>query len=349
MRKNIKRVFIAGGTGFLGYYAGLEFLSRGIAVSTIALPNEIDVSGWFPKEISLAYGNLFEMTYEELIALFSNQEYDAIIYALGPDERFVPQGKAYPFFYEKLVTNAKRILSAAKSSGINRAVVLNSYFSYFDRVYKGQLSKKHPYIHARVEQEKELATLGTDGTFDVMFLELPYIFGTMPQRTPLWKDYFLKYFDRSKVIFFPFGGGTTAVDVKDVARAIMAATINGENDGKYQIGEMNISYRNMLKIMMDAKGTPKPFIGVLPILAAMGAAKLDAKMKKEGKESGLDHYWLMLQIQNHKFFIDSNKYKKELRYDELGIISAENVVDSIQKTIIRCYEEPKKGQGPNKS
>lgn len=342
MKKDIKHVFIAGGTGFLGYYAGLEFLSRGIKVDTVALPNEIDVTGWFPKEISLSFGNLFEMSDEELLSLFSKCEYDAVVYALGPDDRFVPQGKAYPFFYEKLVTNANRILAAAKKVGIKRAVVLNSYFSYFDRLYKGKLSKRHPYIRARVNQEDELSKLGEDGTFDVMFLELPYIFGTMPQRTPLWKDYFLKHFDHSKAVFFPMCGGTTALDVKDVARAIMAATINGENNAKYQIGEMNITFKNMIKIMLAAKGTPKPYVPVLPIFAALGAGKIDAQIKKEGKESGLDHYWLMLQIQNKKFFVDSNKYKKELRYDELGIISAENVVESIKKTIVRCYEEPKK-------
>lgn len=33
------KVFIVGGTGFLGYYATLEFLKRGHEVDTIALPD----------------------------------------------------------------------------------------------------------------------------------------------------------------------------------------------------------------------------------------------------------------------------------------------------------------------
>ena len=52
--QTIKKVFIAGGTGFLGYHAALKFLDLGIQVDTIALENEITISnlvesGKFPS------------------------------------------------------------------------------------------------------------------------------------------------------------------------------------------------------------------------------------------------------------------------------------------------------------
>ena len=58
MLRDIKKVFIFGGTGFLGYYAALEFLRKGVAVDTLALPvkDDKDLSGvgdWFPKEVGL--------------------------------------------------------------------------------------------------------------------------------------------------------------------------------------------------------------------------------------------------------------------------------------------------------
>jgi hypothetical protein len=52
---------------------------------------------------------------------------------------------------------------------------------------------------------------------DVMVLELPYIFGAMPGRTPLWKDVFIERFFRAPVICFP-RGGTTMIHVRAVAR-----------------------------------------------------------------------------------------------------------------------------------
>ena len=78
------KIFIVGGTGFLGYHAALECLRRGYEVSTISLP-DIPLGDWFPKEITVNYGNVFAMAEEELINLF--QGFDAIIYTVGPDDR----------------------------------------------------------------------------------------------------------------------------------------------------------------------------------------------------------------------------------------------------------------------
>ena len=57
--QTIKKVFIAGGTGFLGYHAALKFLDLGIQVDTIALENEIEISNWFDSRIHLSYYKLF--------------------------------------------------------------------------------------------------------------------------------------------------------------------------------------------------------------------------------------------------------------------------------------------------
>ena len=40
-------VFIAGGTGLIGYQSALEFLKRGHDVSSISLP-DIEFGDWFP-------------------------------------------------------------------------------------------------------------------------------------------------------------------------------------------------------------------------------------------------------------------------------------------------------------
>ena len=62
MKHKPERVFIAGGTGFLGYYSALLFLKKGCRVSSIALSNEIETDSWFPKEIDLSFGDLFKMS-----------------------------------------------------------------------------------------------------------------------------------------------------------------------------------------------------------------------------------------------------------------------------------------------
>ena len=57
MKYPAKNVFIIGGTGFLGYYSALEFLKKGIAVSSASIP-DVKLGDWFPRQINIASDNL---------------------------------------------------------------------------------------------------------------------------------------------------------------------------------------------------------------------------------------------------------------------------------------------------
>ncbi|MDD3126981.1 MAG: NAD(P)-dependent oxidoreductase [Candidatus Izemoplasmatales bacterium] len=337
MRHQVKKVFIAGGTGFIGYHTAIKFLSMGINVDTIALPNEIDLKGWYPSNINLVYGNLFEMSESELKDLFSKDNYDTFLYALGPDDRYNPAPPAYTFFYDKLVTSCLRIVAAAKACGIRRCIVLNSYFCTFDRMLNNRLSRFHPYIHARREQEIALLSLGENDSFEIMMMELPYIFGTMPNRKPLWKDFFLSHFDSGTHIYFPRGGGTAIIDVSGVAEAIVAAAFNGENGRCYPVGNQNITFAELINTMMKAKGDKRRFFGIPGFICFFGGVAIDLKLRKQGKDSGLNNAKLMTQILNRCFYLDPNSISQELSYSEFGFLGGLDPMDSIVTTIKACY------------
>jgi len=334
-----KHVFIAGGTGFIGSFAAKEFIKKGIKVSAIALPGELKDSSAISKDIHLDFGNLFEMNDSEIESLLFSKGIDTFVYALGPDDRFVPNGDALSFFVQKLVEFPVRILSIAKRANIRKAIILNSYFSYFDRLFKDKLSKKHPYILARRRQEEELLGLAEQSKFELLFLELPYIFGVLPGREPLWKEFFLDHFDKMRYVFFPWGGGTSAMDVQNVARAIVASSYFGKNGDLIPIGDEFLMFKEMLKIMLNAKGSKKKVIEVPPILAAIFARKIDKSYLSQGKQSGLNHYWLMLQIQNKKFRVPDKEYQNYLHFKELGYNETFDVKSSIETTIRACYKE----------
>ncbi len=334
-----KHVFIAGGTGFIGTYAAKAFIEKGILVSAIALPGEMEDLSVVPSEIHLDFGNLFEMSDDALVELFENKGIDTLVYALGPDDRVVPKGNSETFFNQFLVVFPKRLLEAAKKAKISRAIILNSYFSYFDRLYNGKLSKRHPYILARRKQETELLELASEMTFDILFLELPYIFGVLPGRKPLWKEFFLDHFDKMRYVFFPWGGGTSAVDVQNVGRAIVAASYYGNSGDLIPIGDEFILFKDMLKIMLKSKGSNKKIILVPPLLAAIFAHRIDLKYKAEGRQSGLNHFWLMMQIQNRKFKLKDKAYQETLHFKELGYTESFDVSKSIDITIRACYEK----------
>jgi dihydroflavonol-4-reductase len=320
------KVFIAGGTGLLGYHSVLEFLKRGHEVTTISLP-DIKLGTWFPTNVKVKYGDLFKMDNTKLVKILAGQ--DVLVYALGPDDRVTPVAPAYGFFHEKLVEVPGRIIRAAGAAGVKKCVVLNSYFSSFSRIWpKSRLAERHPYIRCRVEQAERVIAEGNSST-DVMVLELPYIFGTMPERVPLWKDVLVDYLKNSKKIYFP-KGGTNMISVEHVAEAIAGAAEKGVHGSRYLIGDENMPWKEMLGIMLKAMGMDKKVITVPTFAATLIGMRIKNRDSKEGKEKGLDPAKLFKDIQSRYLYYDPAESRKELGYGKGGVREA------IIKTVKAC-------------
>ncbi|MDD2634187.1 MAG: hypothetical protein PHW82_01655 [Bacteroidales bacterium] len=340
MRHKVQNVFIAGGTGFLGYYSALLFLEQGVSVSTIALDEDIGEDDWFPKEISKTYGDLFKMSEDEIFLLLKGQNYDTFVYGLGPDERITPKAPAYEFFHEKLVVQCLKICRAAKRAGIKRCIIMNSYFSHFDKIKNGKLAKTHPYIRARVEQAETIIEIGSQGVFDVMIMELPYIFGEMHGRMPIWKDVFVERFKNLPAIYFP-DGGTTAIHVTGVAEYIVAAAYNGKNDGRYPVADVNMKYRDMIRFMLAEAGFPKKFKKLPRFISYLTGLAVMRKEKKQGLQSGLNLAKAMTGILAEDFFINPTKTRQKLKFDELGFSGGKDVWEGISEAMQKAYPHKK--------
>ena len=150
----MKKVFIAGGTGFLGRAALEKFANGGVAVAAASR------SGGKACGVEIDRIDFFAENPDVLADYFEKKDFDVFVYALGPDDRVMPPASAYGYFREKLVVRCRDILHAAVRAGAKRLVVLGSYFAYFDKLYGGALSLKHPYIRARREQEEAALRLG---------------------------------------------------------------------------------------------------------------------------------------------------------------------------------------------
>ncbi|MDO4573147.1 MAG: NAD(P)H-binding protein, partial [Clostridia bacterium] len=293
------KIMIVGGTGFLGYHTALAALKKGHQVASLSI-DDIPIGDWFPKEIELKSGDVFAMSEEEIAGALKG--YDAMIYSVGPDDRVTPPAPAYDFFHERLVEHAAKVFRAARRAGVQRSVVYNSYFAAFDRLYpEKRLAALHPYIRCRVEQAERLIA-ESGGGMDVMVLELPYIFGAMPERVPIWRDVFLERFFRAPVVFFP-RGGTSMIHVRAIGEAGVGALEKGEHGRRYPIGDENHNYRVMLEWMQEGLGVRKPICQVNAKLCAMGAEMIAKKDAKEGRESGLNMKHLMLDIMADELYI----------------------------------------------
>ena len=320
---------IIGGTGFLGYYTALELLNRGYEVTSLALP-DIDLEGWYPSEIRVDHGDVFTLSSPELQKHMEG--YHALVYAMGPDDRSIPRAPARDFFHEKLVETSTRVFLAARQSGIKKAVLLGSYFDFFHRKCPYlKLDKRHPYIWARIEQAN--AVIRASGTeMGTMILELPYIFGNMPNRIPLWREVFFDRLLKMNPVFYP-DGGSSMIRVENVAEAVAGAIVRGEGGARYPVGDQDIRWKEMFTIMFDALGLKRMFIHVPHRLAALAGMFMVWKERRSGREPGLNLAYIFKDIISREFFLESQHSAEVLGY------GSGDVRKAIAETAMACYPE----------
>jgi dihydroflavonol-4-reductase len=331
----MSKLLILGGTGFLGYYTAKAALAKGYEVGSISL-NDIDLTGWYPKEIKVQFTDLFQISEDDLVPMMKG--YDYMVYSVGPDDRETPKAPSYDFFHERLVEHCAKCFRAAERAGIKKAVVFNSYFAYFNRIYpKLELTKHNPYVRCRVEQAALLNE--QKKKMEVVVLELPYIFGSMPQRTPLWKGTFLdRYAYGKKAIYFP-KGSTTMIAVQHIGEAAVGALEYGKDGERYPIGDQNKSFNWMLdQMMINGLGHTRKIINPAGWICGLGAKAIENKEKRKGFEPGLDLGRMMKDIMSHDVVVPEevmDKIDTELHVGRGGLEEA------IKDTMDACY--------PNKS
>ena len=312
----MKNIFILGGTGFLGYYTVKELLNRGYQVSTVSLP-PMPTSDLLPPEVECQLGNINEMSDEQVLDLLKGK--DLFIYAAGADERIVPDAPAAKFFYEANVLPTQRMARLARLAGIKKFVLYGSYFAHFAEQWTDLELNKQAYPRTRLLQE-EVAILEGEGQMDVMSLRLPYIFGTMPGRTPLWTMFFPQIQDKD---FVPvLGGGTAMVTAQQVAEATVGALENGVHGEKYAISDTNMKHQEFFQIIADTLSQKDTVIQVVPLEQMKSAlAKLDEQTASAGKEHGI-HLAITAEIQNRDAYIDPNDTMPILKYNKADVRAA---------------------------
>ena len=303
-----QKVVVIGGTGFLGYYAVREFIRRGHSVTIVALP-PLPEEGLLPKEVNIILANIDKLDDSSIMDILKG--HDAMVFAAGADDRVIPKAPAYEFFYQANVRSCKRVLSLARQSGIKRGVVLSSYFLHFDRTWpEERLSEHHPYIRSRKEQAQQSMDVSMPD-LQLMILELPYIFGSMPGRTPLWKP--LIDYVNSRYPLFYMRGGTNMIAVEHVGEAIVGAIEKGKGGHSYTVGDENLTWIEFLERILRILGKKKRIVILPTCLVRLMLRVVELQHRLRGRESGLDPV-RFAAIQTRNTFFDPAPAADELGY-----------------------------------
>lgn len=324
----MSKIFILGGTGFLGYYTTKELLAQGYQVKTVSLP-PMPADDLLPEGVECSLGDINEMSNEEIKNLLS--DCDGFIYAAGADERVVPKKPALKFYYEANVLPTQRLAHLAKEAGVKKFVIFGSYFAEFaERLPEFHL-QQYAYVNTRLLQE-QIAFAEGEGAMDVMSLRLPYIFGTMPGRMPLWQSFTEQVKGQES---FPVPtGGTAMVTVEQVAEAAVGALEHGKHRQTFAISAENMAFKDFYQMIVDALGqtnqTTLPIVDYEQLKPMY--EQIDAQAESEGTEHGI-HMVTSGRMQAENLFIDPKETMSILE------IRNHDVKESIRKTLQKCVAD----------
>ena len=323
----VMKVFMIGGTGLLGSAAAAEFIKRGHSVKSVALP-PLPEGAPIPEEMELVFGNYLELSDAELTEMMTGC--DCFVFAAGVDERVEFPAPVYDYYTKYNIDPVRHLLTVAKSVGIKNSVILGSYFSYFAKEHpEMELTKKHPYIRSRIEQEEVALSFAKDGEMDVSVLELPYIFGTQPGRKPVWVILIEQLSNMGPITMYP-KGGTTMVTVRQVAEVIVGAAERNKGGNAYPVGYYNLTWDEFLPIVHKAMGQPnRKIIHIAKWMFKMYGVHMMNEYKKRNVESGINAVDLA-EIMCMNTFIDK-KWCVSLGVQEDDIESA--IFDSVKLSV----------------
>jgi hypothetical protein len=161
----------------------------------------------------------------------------------------------------------------------------------------------------------------------VCILELPYIFGSMPGRTPIWKP-LINYIQSTPLIFYTHGG-TNCIAVEHIGEAIAGAVEQGEAGKSYVIGDANLTWVELMKKLSRLTGREKAVISLPNWSAAAAGAVIKLIHFLQGKQGGLDPIKL-IKLQTAMTFFDSEPAHLALGFSGGGLDEA------LEKTVEAC-------------
>lgn len=295
-----KKVMVFGGTGFIGCHITKELLENNYEVTCVSKDENVQENDYI-KGASFSFADLEKIDEKETEELLSG--YDYFIFAAGVDDRYVPKAPALEFFRKANVDTTLKITKAAKKVGVKKGVIITSYFAHFARKYpEWELTKHHPYIKSRIEQEDACMSLA-DENFSVVVLQLPYVIGAIKGRKPLFKP-LVKYLHLSGPTFF-MKGGTAVVTVKQVARAAKGALEEDIVSNIYPIATENLSWNEFIQKINPKK---RYIIHIPKFLIKIFGFFVDILHKLKGKEGGLKmKEYVNMQV--GKLFLNLNEHK----------------------------------------
>ena len=275
------KVLVLGGTGLIGFHSVKELNRRGHEVTALARNKPVD--GLLPQGVAILVADINQCSDDQIRKKLSGHE--SLVFALGADDRDLPSKPAYEYFHAANVSTTERLIRLGIECGVQQVVICGSYFTYFDRIFpQWNLARHHPYIRSRKRQSK-VAFRTAGKRMNVCILEIPWVFGSVRGRRPLWFP--LVTYLRGPLPALCPRGGTTMIGARQVAEMVGAA-IEHNQRGTFPVGDENLTWRTLVERMLTLMHLQNKRIIHLPdIFAKLASCILQFQAWIRGKQFGL--------------------------------------------------------------
>ncbi len=314
----MKKVFVTGATGFIGYNLVRRLIEDGHHVRAL-VRNKTQCSYLDDLLVETYSGDITNpQSIKEAL-----RGCDIVYHLAGiPDMRNKYREKMFKVHVE----GTRNLMKAALEEGVEKvvhtstigAIGASPYERPIDEQWKYNLSHLNSaYFDTKHLAEREAVSFSRLG-LPVVIVNPSYVLGPYDFK-PSSGIIIVRFAQSAKArIYLP--KGLNIVDVDDVVNGHIAACEKGRLGERYILSGHNLSYKRFFTLLADATGLPRPMIKMPYFLAYLWAIGSTLKSRKENHAQqikALRYYW----------YYDNAKATRELGF------STTNIETTIQKSV----------------
>lgn len=304
------KVFVTGGTGFLGRQVIKECLAHDHAVRAMVRDKR---GARLPEGVELA-----DVAFTDREGLTKALEgTDAILHLAGKVSRN-PRDSADMHWIH--VEATQKLLDAAKDAGVKRVVVASTSGTIAVSAEPGrivnetenaplELVGKWPYYMSKVLQEKELLKRTERGDVDAIILNPSLLLGPGDERMSSVGDVLNVLNGRVPAIT---SGTAAIVDIRDCAPAFVAALEKGRRGQRYLLNGSNMSVRTFFERIARAGDVSMPKLKLSSDWARTSAKLIEGLYHVLDRTPPVEA--AAVDISTHHWGCDASLAKRELGF-----------------------------------
>lgn len=256
--------------------------------------------------------------------------------------------------YDLHVQGTRRLLEACAGAGVKRVVLASSSgtiaVSREERVateadpYPISIVGGWPYYLSKIYQERTALRFWQDTGLPVVVLNPSLLLGPGDERLSS-TDVVFKFKER-RIPAMPTGG-LSFVDVRDAARAFVAALERGRPGERYLLGGANMTFRELFGRLERLTGVAAPRVTLPSALNLAGSRLLEKVHAWRGTETPLDPR--SVEMGEHFWYCDSRKAREELGFtardpQETLFDTVRWLDDHVRRERVRTVEDLARGR-----